>query len=221
MGRQCRGDRMLPSPCPSRQGGDDHLWQVTSTCFAGDWGHEETTAVWLCAHWLPWSGSWSGVQTMWFLQSAWVQRGVLLHAVLMSTLPAHSVVLLPSEEDGWTCPTTSIYQGHWKGTSPSMTTETPRALCPQSNPGSPKTRLLLNQWGEINTLGSGESFHQSQMPIAEKSFSSYAFSLLVGCRQMPVDCFRAGRNFWKDKFRRSQFPPENISLHSCCLVLIF
>lgn len=51
------------------------------------------------------------------------------------------------------------HQGQWKGASPSMTTEMPPALCPQSNPGRPKTRLLLNQWGEINTLGSGESFH--------------------------------------------------------------
>lgn len=28
-------------------------------------------------------------------------------AVLMSTLPAHSVLLLQPEEDGWTCSTTS------------------------------------------------------------------------------------------------------------------
>lgn len=55
--------------------------------------------------------SWRRLQEKWLLQSAWVCSAVLLHPVFVSGLPAPFTLLLPSEEDGWTCPVTSYIRG--------------------------------------------------------------------------------------------------------------
>lgn len=51
--------------------------------------------------------SWRRLQAKWLLRSAWVWSAVLLPPVFVSGLPAPSILSLPSEEDGWTCPMTS------------------------------------------------------------------------------------------------------------------